>query len=111
VQISKLKSDSSSLEKAGMLIGIIERLLIFFLVIIGKFEAIGLLIAAKSLLTGKDEPLAWSYNYGKGRVFQSLLGHSAKTYEAWEAGEMLRRATAWAAGKEVHENQPAGQPK
>jgi hypothetical protein len=58
VQISKLKSDSSSLEKAGMLIGIIERLLIFFLVIIGKFEAIGLLIAAKSLLrfNEKDRP-------------------------------------------------------
>jgi type 1 glutamine amidotransferase len=74
-------------------------------------EPIEPMIAAKSLLTGKDEPLAWSYNYGKGRVFQSLLGHSAKTYEAWEAGEMLRRATAWAAGKEVHENQPAGQPK
>ena len=43
-------------------------------------------------------------NYGKGRVSQTLLGHSAKTYEAWEAGEMLRRATAWVAGKEVHEN-------
>ena len=58
VQLSRLKSGSTSLEKAGMLIGIIERLLIFFLVIIGKFEAIGLLIAAKSLLrfNEKDRP-------------------------------------------------------
>lgn len=50
IQLSDLKADTPSLEKAGMMIGIIERLLIFFLVIIGKFEAIGLLIAAKSLL-------------------------------------------------------------
>jgi len=49
-QLSGLKAGSSSLDKAGMLIGIIERLLIFFFVLNGKFEAIGLLIAAKSLL-------------------------------------------------------------
>ncbi len=49
-QLSGLKAGSSSLDKAGMLIGIIERLLIFFFVLSGKFEAIGLLIAAKSLL-------------------------------------------------------------
>ena len=58
VQLSKIKTGSTSLEKAGMLIGILERLLIFFLVIIGKFEAVGLLIAAKSLLrfNEKDRP-------------------------------------------------------
>lgn len=58
VQLSDLKADTPSLERAGMMIGIIERLLIFFLVIIGKFEAIGLLIAAKSLLrfNEKDRP-------------------------------------------------------
>ncbi|MEI7663157.1 MAG: DUF3307 domain-containing protein [Bacteroidota bacterium] len=49
-QLSGLKAGSSSLDRAGMLIGIIERLLIFYLVLEGKFEAIGLLIAAKSLL-------------------------------------------------------------
>lgn len=62
------------------------------------------IISARSTSTGKDEPMAWTYAYGKGRVFQTLLGHSAKTYEAWEAGEMLRRAAAWVARKEVHEN-------
>ena len=57
-QLTKYASGSSSLEKAGMIIGILERLLIFFLVIIGKYEAIGLLIAAKSLLrfNEKDRP-------------------------------------------------------
>ncbi|MGL4555154.1 MAG: ThuA domain-containing protein [Gemmataceae bacterium] len=55
------------------------------------------LIAAESKVTGKLEPLAWAYRYGKGRVFQTLLGHSEKTYDAPEAGEMLRRAAAWVA--------------
>ncbi|MEI6682517.1 MAG: DUF3307 domain-containing protein [Bacteroidota bacterium] len=49
-QLPGLKAGSSSLDKAGMLIGIIERFLIFYFVLNGKFEAIGLLIAAKSLL-------------------------------------------------------------
>ncbi len=58
IQLSGIKGSLTSLEKAGMLIGIIERLLIFFLVIIGKYEAVGLLIAAKSLLrfNEKDRP-------------------------------------------------------
>jgi len=30
------------------------------------------------------EPLAWAYNLGKGRVFQTLLGHSEKTYDGFE---------------------------
>ena len=33
------------------------------------------LITATSKVTGKDEPLAWTYTYGKGRIFQTLLGH------------------------------------
>jgi hypothetical protein len=57
-QLADLKADTPSLERAGMIIGIIERLLIFLLVIIGKFEAVGLLIAAKTLLrfSEKDRP-------------------------------------------------------
>ena len=34
-------------------------------------------------------------------MFQTLLGHSEKTYDAFEAREMLRRAVAWVAGREV----------
>ncbi len=59
------------------------------------------LITAHSKVTDRDEPLAWVYTYGKGRVFQTLLGHSERTYEAFEANEMLRRATAWAANRKV----------
>ena len=39
-----------SLENAGTWIGVLERIIIFFLVLIGQYEAIGLLIAAKSII-------------------------------------------------------------
>jgi type 1 glutamine amidotransferase len=66
-------------------------------------EPIEPLIAAHSKITNREEPLAWKYTYGKGRVFQTLLGHSEQTYEAFEACEMLRRAAAWCAGSNVRE--------
>lgn len=48
------KFEENTLEKAGTWIGILERLLIFFLVLIGQWEAIGLLVAAKSIIRLKD---------------------------------------------------------
>lgn len=63
-------------------------------------EPIEPLITARSKVTGRDEPLAWTYEYGKARVFQTLLGHSEKTYDASEARALLRRAVAWAARRE-----------
>lgn len=65
------------------------------------------LLQAHSQVTGTDEPLAWTYRYGTGRVFQTLLGHSEKTYAAFGAREMLRRAVAWAAGREIRRIDPA----
>jgi type 1 glutamine amidotransferase len=62
-------------------------------------EAITPLIAAESKITRKMEPLAWAYRYGKGRVFQTLLGHSEKTYDSPAACEVLRRGVLWAAGR------------
>ena len=67
-------------------------------------EPIEPLAVARAVTTGKDEPMAWAYRYGRGRVFQTMLGHSEKTYEAWEAGEMLRRAAARLAGEEVRDS-------
>jgi type 1 glutamine amidotransferase len=64
-------------------------------------EPIEPLLHAESKVTRRLEPLAWTYTYGKGRVFQTLLGHSEKTYDAFEAREVLRRAIAWVAGREV----------
>lgn len=59
------------------------------------------LIVANSKVTKRDEPLAAVYTYGKGKIFQTLLGHSEKTYEPFETREMLRRAAAWTAGRRV----------
>lgn len=64
-------------------------------------KAIAPLITGASQDTGNTEPLAWAYNYGKGRVFQTLLGHSEQTYDAFAAREMLRRGTVWAARGKV----------
>ena len=64
-------------------------------------DAIEPLLIAESKNTRKKEPLAFAYAFGKGRVFQTLMGHSEKTYDAFEAREILRRATAWCANREV----------
>lgn len=45
---------SESLERAGTWIGVLERVLIFFFVLIGQYEAIGLLVAAKSIIRLKE---------------------------------------------------------
>ena len=39
-------------------------------------EPIEPLVVAKSKDTGKEEPLAWAYEYEKGRVFQTVLGRA-----------------------------------
>jgi type 1 glutamine amidotransferase len=56
---------------------------------------------AKPRGTGKDEAVIWVSHYGKGRVFNNVLGHDAKAmadpnYQAW-----MRRGVEWAAGGEV----------
>jgi type 1 glutamine amidotransferase len=62
-------------------------------------EPIEPLLAAESKVTRKPEPLAWAYTYGKGRVFQTLLGHSEKTWDALEMRDLLKRAGRWVAGR------------
>ena len=53
---------------------------------------------AKSKVDGKDYPIGFVLNYGKGRVFHSVLGHDVKAFAAPGVGELFRRATAWSAG-------------
>ncbi len=50
------------------------------------------LLTAKSKDTGNDEPLAWTYLYGKGKVFQTVLGHDLASFRAEEFRELIRRA-------------------
>jgi len=50
----KIELDHKSLPNAGKYIGIIERLLVLIFIILGRWDAIGLLIAAKSVFRFND---------------------------------------------------------
>ncbi|HAI11235.1 MAG TPA: hypothetical protein DCM28_05985 [Phycisphaerales bacterium] len=65
-------------------------------------EPIEPLLVAKSNITGTDEPLAWAYEVNKSRVVQSLLGHSALTYQAGPSRAFVRRIIAWCARRAIH---------
>jgi quinoprotein glucose dehydrogenase len=53
------------------------------------------LATAHSTVTGQDEPMAWAYTYGKGRVFQTVLGHDAGAVR--KASALIRRGAVWTA--------------
>ena len=55
------------------------------------------LLTATSIVTGEEEPLAWAYRYGKGRVFQTLLGHDSKSFSSPEMQQILQNAVEWVA--------------
>jgi type 1 glutamine amidotransferase len=59
---------------------------------------IDILATAHSKVTGQDHPMAFVFNYGKGRVFHSPLGHDVKAFSVPGVGELFRRGCAWAAG-------------
>ena len=61
---------------------------------------IEILATARSKFTGKDEPVAFTLQYGKGRVFHTPLGHDGKALLMPGVAELLRRGCVWAAGQE-----------
>ncbi len=61
---------------------------------------IEVLATARSTVTGRDEPLAFVYDYGRGRVFQTVLGHAAESIRVPGTAALLRRGAVWAAGHE-----------
>jgi type 1 glutamine amidotransferase len=54
--------------------------------------------SARSKVDGKDYPMAFVLEYGKGRVFHCVLGHDVRALSAAGVMELYRRGTAWAAG-------------
>jgi putative heme-binding domain-containing protein len=62
-------------------------------------EPVVVLATARSRTTGRDEPMAMVHDYGKGRVFQTVLGHDPASLRVAGVAELIRRGTAWAAGR------------
>jgi putative heme-binding domain-containing protein len=61
-------------------------------------QPIEVLATAHSTITGRDEPMAFVYPYGRGRVFQTVLGHAAESIRVPGAATLIRRGVVWAAG-------------
>jgi type 1 glutamine amidotransferase len=47
--------------------------------------------------TGKDEPVIWVNTYGKGRVYENVLGHDLTAMSDPNYQEWMRRGVIWAA--------------
>jgi len=61
---------------------------------------IKVLATARSKVDNKDYPMAFVLNYGKGRVFHSVLGHDVQALANPDVGRLFRNACAWSAGLE-----------
>jgi type 1 glutamine amidotransferase len=67
---------------------------------------IKVLATARSKVDGKDYPMAFVLDYGKGRVFHSVLGHDVRALANPDVGRLFRNACAWGAGLKPRMNEP-----
>ncbi|MBN2594706.1 MAG: ThuA domain-containing protein [Sedimentisphaerales bacterium] len=65
---------------------------------------IKVLATARSKVDNKDYPMAFVLNFGKGRVFHSVLGHDVQAFDSPYVGRLFRNACAWGAGLEPSDN-------
>jgi type 1 glutamine amidotransferase len=65
---------------------------------------IRVLATARSKVDKKDYPMAFVLNYGKGRVFHSVLGHDVQALDNPYVGRLFRNACAWGAGLDPLDN-------
>src|SRR5271165_5191955 len=61
-------------------------------------HAIRIVAQARSKVDGKDYPMAFLNQYGKGRVFHCVLGHDTAALGVKGVQDLYRRGTAWTAG-------------
>jgi type 1 glutamine amidotransferase len=54
----------------------------------------------------KDEPMFWTYENGKGRIFGCILGHYTWTFDDPYFRILLLRGIAWAAGESPYRFDP-----
>ncbi len=60
--------------------------------------------------TGRDEPVLMVINYGKGRVFHTVLGHDINALSCVGFAATFQRGTEWAATGKVTQKVPANFP-
>lgn len=60
---------------------------------------IHVLVQAQSDWSKQVEPLAFTLDYGQGRVFHHTFGHDAKAINTPEVKALIVQGTAWASGK------------
>ncbi len=53
-------------------------------------------------IDGCTMPVVWKKYYGKGRIFYSSLGHVRPDFDVYEALEIQKRGTRWAAESKYH---------
>jgi len=58
---------------------------------------IEVLLTARSKITKQDEPMGFVLRYGKGRVFQTPLGHDVKAFTNPGLVRLIQNACEWAA--------------
>jgi type 1 glutamine amidotransferase len=56
-------------------------------------------VTADSDFSKKTEPLAFTVEYGKGRVFSTTFGHDGKAIKTPEVAKLYVQGVEWAAGK------------
>ena len=54
ITVASIKDENKDLPNAGKLIGLMERFLVLALILVGQYSAVGLIIAAKSILRFRD---------------------------------------------------------
>jgi type 1 glutamine amidotransferase len=64
--------------------------------LVGK-QSVRVLATSRSENTGKDHPMAFVLEYGKGRVFHTPLGHDVRSIEMPGVAELIRRGCLWTA--------------
>ncbi|MEI7911429.1 MAG: ThuA domain-containing protein [Verrucomicrobiota bacterium] len=62
---------------------------------------IHVLVTAASDWSKTVEPLAFTLDYGKGRVFHEAFGHDGKAVKTPNVGTLIQRGTEWAATGKV----------
>jgi type 1 glutamine amidotransferase len=59
------------------------------------------LVEADSEWSKQTEPLVWTLNYGKGRVFSIMLGHDVKACRNPDFVRLLQHGMEWATQTDV----------